>query len=149
MRLFLDTNVLVDHALIRETGQPYEAEYILDWAALNEIPMFVSPGCIYTFVYLLHRHGIRKEALKQQLFSYLEVLNISQLDGQCFTDGLRSNFTDIEDSFQYFSALKSNCDFLLTTNITDFRCVDNTNITVTSPHNFLTTVLKKQKGIDF
>jgi predicted nucleic acid-binding protein len=149
MRLFLDTNVLVDHALIRETGQPYEAEYILVWAAINEIPMFVSPGCIYTFVYLLHKNGIRKEALKQQLSSYLEVLNISHLDGQCFIDGLRSNFTDIEDSFQYFSALRSNCDFLLTTNITDFRCADNRNITVTSPHNFLTTVLKKQKGIDF
>ncbi len=149
MRLFLDTNVLIDHALIRETGQPYEAEYILDWAALNEIPMFVSPGCIYTFVYLLHRHGVRKDELKQQLFSYLEVLNISQLDGQCVTDRLRSSFKDIEDSFQYFSALKSNCDFLLTTNITDFRCADNRNITVTSPHNFLTTVLQKQKGIDF
>lgn len=149
MKLFLDTNVLMDHALIRETGQPYEAEFILDWAAKNEIPMFVSAGCIYTFVYLLHKHGIRRDALKEQLSYYLEVLNISHLDGQCFTDGLRSNFMDIEDSFQYFSALRSSCDFLLTTNLTDYRCADNANITVTSPHIFLTTVLKKQKGIDF
>jgi len=149
MRLFLDTNVLVDHALIRKTGQPFEAEIILEWAAYNEIPMFVSPGCIYTFVYLLQKNGIRKEVLKQQLCSYLEVLNISPIDTQCFTNGLQSDFTDIEDSFQYFSALKSNCDFLLTTNLTDYRCVDNGNITVTSPLNFLITVLKKQKGIDF
>ncbi|MHA4740092.1 PIN domain-containing protein [Dyadobacter sp. MSC1_007] len=149
MRLFLDTNVLIDHALIRGTGQPFEANFIMDWAAINEIPMFVSAGCIYTFVYLLHKNGIRKEALKKQLSSYLEVLNISHLDSQCFTDGLQSNFADIEDSFQYFSALKSNCNFLLTTNLTDYRCVDNRNITITSPHNFLTTVLQKQKGVDF
>ncbi|MBO9612797.1 MAG: PIN domain-containing protein [Dyadobacter sp.] len=149
MRLFLDTNVLVDHALIRKTGRPYEAEFILDWAAYHEIPMFVSPGCIYTFVYLLQKHGIKEEALKQQLSFYLEVLNISHVDSQCFADGLQSDFTDVEDSFQYFSALRSNCDFLLTTNLTDFRCADNANITVTSPLNFLITVLKKQKGIDF
>lgn len=149
MGLFFDTNVLMDHALIRETGQPYEAEFILDWAAYNEIPMFVSPGCIYIFAYLLHRHGIRKDALRQKLLTYLEVLNISSIDNHCFVDGLQSDFRDIEDAFQYFSALRSSCDFFLTTNLADYRCANNKNITVTSPQNFLATILKKQKGVDF
>lgn len=128
---------------------PKDPKIRLTRAASNEIPMFVSPGYIDTFVDLLHKNGMRREALKRLPSAYLEVLYISHPDSMCFKDGLRSNFSDIEDSFQYFSALSSGCDFLLNTNLTDYRCGYNSNITVTSPLDFLTTVLKKQKGIDF
>ena len=35
MKLFLDTNVLLDHALNRATGQPLEISYLMLWTKVR------------------------------------------------------------------------------------------------------------------
>lgn len=149
MRLFIDTNVVLDHALFRATGQPYEAKYILSWADQQRIPMFVSTGSFYTFTYLMQKNGIRQRELADRLLSYLHAFQIAEHDNTSFATALADNFRDIEDSFQYQCALKSGCDFLITNNLRDYWSRDNDKMAIQSPLHFLTYTLQKQKGIDF
>jgi predicted nucleic acid-binding protein len=149
MKLFLDTNVLLDHAMARPTGEAFEAKFLLSWALENEIPMYISVGSFYTFTYVLQKNGIRNEQLRNTLINYLSFLRVCQTTRACFIDGLESGFKDIEDSFQHYTALTEGCDFLLTTNIKDFESSKGKEIQVMPPSKFLTKILKKKSGIDF
>ena len=54
--------------------------------------------------------------------------------------GLNSNFSDFEDSLQYFCALRSNCHILITRNVKDFK---ESLIPVMTPDEFLASIKKK------
>ncbi|SEI97469.1 Predicted nucleic acid-binding protein, contains PIN domain [Dyadobacter sp. SG02] len=149
MRLFIDTNVVLDHAFSRTTGQPYEAKYILSWADQQRVPMFVSIGSIYTFAYMMHKNGIRSSELTKRLLSYLHIFQVAEHDLGSLRSALVRNFRDVEDAFQYQCALKNNCDYLITNNLRDYRAQNEENMIIMSPLHFITDKLKKQKGIDF
>ncbi len=149
MRLFIDTNVVLDHAFSRTTGQPYEAKYILSWADEQRVPMFVSTGSVYTFTYMMHKNGIRNSELTDRLLSYLHTFQLAEHDHTSLKCALTSNFRDLEDSFQYQCALKNDCDYLITNNVRDYRTQNGDEMMIMSPLHFITHALKKQKGIDF
>ncbi|WP_255703396.1 PIN domain-containing protein [Dyadobacter chenhuakuii] len=149
MRLFFDTNVLLDHALMRQTGQPVEISYIIFWALQNDVQIVISSGSIYTFTYVLHRQGIRGERLKMQIEQYLTMFHICKTDKQVFMDGLNSSFKDLEDSYQYMNALKDGCDHLITSNISDFKPFAKDASQIFSPRDFVANVIGAKEGIDF
>ncbi|MCE6989999.1 PIN domain-containing protein [Dyadobacter sp. CY323] len=149
MKLFLDTNVLVDHALSRITGQSNEAKFLLSWALENEIPMFISSASFYTFTYVLQKEGLKNNDLKTRLLLYLKILKVCNSSTTCFVNALNSGMKDIEDSYQLQTALAVGCNFLITNNTKDFKFSNATNISITSPYNFLTSILRKTKGRDF
>lgn len=149
MRLFFDTNVLIDHALMRQTGQPVEISYLIYWASKNDVSIVISSGCIYTFTYVLHRQGVRGERLKMQIEQYLTIFNICNTDKKVFMDGLDSSFKDLEDSYQYMNAIKDECDYLITSNISDFKPCTKDTIQIFSPRDFIINVLGAKEGIDF
>lgn len=149
MKLFLDTNVLLDHALIRITGQPYEAKFLISWAVDNKILLLISAGSFYTFAYVLQKNGIKGSKLRNKLQLYLTFLNIINTDKDVLLKGLESSFTDIEDSFQYMAAVQEKCDYLITSNITDFAAHKTHQTLPITPLDFLIKVLGKKKGVDF
>ncbi|MDR0865615.1 MAG: hypothetical protein LBO74_11885 [Candidatus Symbiothrix sp.] len=64
------------------------------------------------------------EKSKDKLRKFKVISEICDLDETIIEKGLNSNFSDFEDSLQYFSALKSNCTILLTRNGKDFKNVE-------------------------
>ena len=149
MKLFFDTNILIDHALMRLTGQPIEISYIMYWANKHGIEIFISPCCIYTITFVLHKNGIRGNGTRQILEKYLQMLNLCNTNKNLFLKGLRSSFKDLEDSFQYMHGVGSQCDYLLTSNLSDFKPYAGSEIKVLSPAQFVNDVLNKKPGIDF
>ncbi|MCF0041091.1 PIN domain-containing protein [Dyadobacter fanqingshengii] len=149
MRIFFDTNVLLDHALMRKTGQPVEISYLIFWALKNDVSIVISAGSIYTFTYVLHKQGVRGERLKLQIEQYLTMFHICKTDKKVFTDGLDSTFKDLEDSYQYMNAIKDECNYLITSNISDFKPFAKDAIQIFSPRNFVTNVTGAKEGIDF
>nr|WP_295928411.1 PIN domain-containing protein [uncultured Dyadobacter sp.] len=148
MRLFFDTNVLLDHALSRSTGQPLEIAYLMFWAEKHNIPVYISPGSLYTFTYVLQKNGVRGDDLKMKIEHYLSLLHLCASDRSYFLQGIRSSFKDTEDAFQYFHGVQAACDHLITCNVRDFK-IHATQIRVFSPAQFLNQVLNKRPGIDF
>ncbi|HFB61523.1 MAG TPA: PIN domain nuclease, partial [Bacteroidetes bacterium] len=49
-------------------------------------------------------------------------------------EGLNSDFSDFEDALQYFSALRAECDIIITRNAKDFK---KSRIAVMTPDEFL------------
>lgn len=148
MKLFLDTNVLLDHALNRSTGEPLEISYLMLWTKNQNIPVYISPGSLYTFTYVLQKNGLRGKDLRMKIEQYLSLVHLCPSDKAYFLEGIQSDFKDIEDAFQYFHGLQTDCDHLITSNVRDFKphCRD---MQVFSPSQFITQVLNKKPGIDF
>jgi len=149
MTLFFDTNVLIDHALMRLTGQPLEITKIIFWAENEKIPIYISSESFYTFAYVLQKNGIKKTELRVKLKQYLSMISVVNTDKETLLKGLDSSFTDIEDSFQYMTAVNEKCDYLITSNITDFRAHKIRQTIPITPLEFVSKVLAKKKVIDF
>jgi len=60
-------------------------------------------------------------------------------DEKIIEKGLNSDFSDYEDSLQYFSALRQDCDILITRNVKDFK---RAQIPVMTPDEFLNSLRK-------
>ena len=61
------------------------------------------------------------------------------MDDEVIEKAINSNFKDFEDAMQYFSALASNCDLIVTRNEKDFK---NALIPVLNGESYLETLKK-------
>ena len=118
-RIFIDTNIILD--LLGERDPFYEAAAKLaSLADKGIISLIVSPISFATVNYFLSKFESPKIA-KEKLRKLKILCEISIIDEQIIEKGLNSNFKDFEDSLQYFSALSSECEIIITRNTKDFQ----------------------------
>ncbi len=132
MKLFWDTNVMLDLLGERE---PYytSAAKIATLADKRKLKIVVSALSYATISYFLTKYeGINKT--KDKLRKFKVISGICELDESIIEKGLNSNFGDFEDSLQYFSALRTECDIIITRNGKDFK---KSEIPVMTPDEFL------------
>ena len=53
-RVFIDTNVILDHILQREHGA--EAKTLIEWLFKNKVQMMMSVGGFYTMHYIIEKY---------------------------------------------------------------------------------------------
>lgn len=144
MKVFLDTNLILEYLEKRR-------EYIAVSRMLNavedgKIKAVISVGCVYTLTYLirmeLKRQGIFRPEQTLRLRAMLDIVmsmttavgishkRIKQAIGN-------TAFDDVEDSFQYQSALQAKCDALVTINLRDYRNADTSKMEILSPSEFV------------
>ncbi len=117
--LFLDTNIILD--LLGERHPFYEsAAKLATLADKKNLIMVVSPISFATVSYILSKFE-SAEIVKEKLRKFKIISEISKIDGDIVEKGLNSKFTDFEDALQYFSAIVSECDILITRNGKDFK----------------------------
>ena len=136
--LFLDTNILLDYLAQR---QPFftDAERLFELADKGEFNLFGSSLSFSTIFYVL-----RKLQTQSQLFQTLTDLTqsmvITGVDERVVLDALTSDFKDLEDAIQYFSASQfGGIDAIITRNPKDFP---NSEIPVFTPSEFLASFQK-------
>jgi predicted nucleic acid-binding protein len=105
----------------------------------GQITIVASALSYATVSYLLTKYDDAEKA-KNKLKKFRIISEICDLDAQIIEKGLNSNFTDFEDSLQYFSALKSDCDLLITRNGKDFK---ESQIPVMTAGEYLASIRKK------
>lgn len=136
--IFLDTNVMLD--LLGERIPYYDAiAKITTLADKKQIKLVVSALSYVTVSYFLTKFENAEKA-KEKLRKFKIISEISDLDELTIEKGLNSNFADFEDSLQYFSALKSECNILITRNVKDFK---ESQIPVMTPDEYLKSIQKK------
>ena len=144
MKVFLDTNVVLEYLMQREQADAVERLIGSQQSSGNE--MYISAGSFYTILYVLDNY-FRKEleirnpdrisairVIAQQLLNTFRVAehdNKSLLNGMC-----DEAFTDLEDGCQYHVALRTGCDYLLTFNRKHYPMVSN-DIEVMTPYEFV------------
>ncbi|MFP9098826.1 type II toxin-antitoxin system VapC family toxin [Flavobacterium sp. RHBU_24] len=137
MRLFLDTNVMLDLLGRRE---PFfeNAARIVSLADKGKANIVVSAFSYATTDYFLSKIlGVNKSI--ELLRKFKTISDIVSLDQIIIEKSLNSGFTDFEDGLQYFSAIQAECQYIITRNIKDFK---NAEIPVLTPDDFL-AVYKK------
>ena len=131
-KVFIDTNVILDHALGRAFAD--EAEKILTLAEKGKIRCYISTGAVYTLAYVLEKAIKDVEKVREKLSLYLTLVTPASLYN--FEKAISDKaFDDIEDAFQFYTALHTGCDFFVTANIKDFKKVEI--LPVLKPDEFL------------
>jgi len=135
-KVFLDTNVVLDHALGRIFAE--EAEKIFNMSELGNITCYISSGTLYTLAYILEKSIKDIEIVREKLLLYLTfiipVSNFPYNFEQALCD---KSFDDIEDAFQYYTALQAGCDCFVTANIKDFEKGEMKKLPVFKPDDYL------------
>ncbi len=134
-RDYLDTNVMLD--LLGEREPFYNSiAQIATLADQKKLEIVVSPISFATVNYFLSKfEGI--SVAKDKLRKFKVLCEISIIDETIIEKGLNSNFEDFEDSLQYFCAVDSECEVIITRNAKDFK---NSLLPVMSAEEFITSI---------
>lgn len=147
MKIFFDTNVVLE--FLAERPKASQVESVISLCEKNGWSKYLSVGSIYTIAYMteriLHQKGlVRPELIEvqrnifQALLSSYKVVPLKL--GRILEAAGDLSFSDLEDSFQYQSALQVDCDVLLTFNIKDFKEAKQEDIKIMEPEVFLSAL---------
>ncbi|HNX78496.1 MAG TPA: hypothetical protein PKJ24_01380 [Prolixibacteraceae bacterium] len=119
MRIFVDANLLVA-TLNKEYPLFLWSSRLLSLHATRNIVLYTSPLCLAIAFYFAGKKCGEKTALFKisLLCQHLQVTTINEVTIQKVLDDPR--VTDFEDGLEYFSALETPCDFIITENCKDF-----------------------------
>ena len=132
MKLFIDTNVVID-VLAQRRGFYDASAAILTMLEKDEAEGFISAISFNNIHYILRKQSGKTKA-DNAIRMLLSAFNIVTLDEKILTRTIESNFNDFEDGIQFFSAMRSNVDYLISRNVKDFPHDD---IPVLTPEEFL------------
>ena len=133
MKIFLDTNVLLD--LVQDRDGADAAQRIVTIGRENEwTRLYASFLSMANMAYILRKRPVDevKDCLSQ-LYRLLVVLPMN--DTQLMTAIRNCSSPDFEDALQIMCAEDKGCDVIVTNNPTHFR--DFTDIPVLTPDEFL------------
>jgi Predicted nucleic acid-binding protein, contains PIN domain len=136
-RIFLDTNIVIDFLGKRELFYESVAK-ILTLADNKKIKIFTSPNTISTTYYILTKFEGSKVAL-EKIRKFKLLCDISIMNGEVIDKAINSDFKDFEDAMQYFSAIATNCNAIITRNEKDFK---NALIPILNCESYLQTLKK-------
>lgn len=135
MKLFFDTNVMLDFLGERDPFYISSAK-IATLADKRKLQIIVSALSYVTISYFLTKYyGLEKT--KDKLRKFKVISRICELDELIIEKGLNSDFSDFEDSLQYYSALRTECDIIITRNGKDFK---KSQIPVMTPDEFINSM---------
>lgn len=119
MRIFVDANILVS-VLNKEYPLFTYTSRILSLADTMHYQVFTSPVCLAIAFYFAEKKFKAKIA-KQKISVLSDHLQITTTDKWSVTQTLQnSSIKDFEDGLQYYSALHSNCNCIITEDVHDF-----------------------------
>lgn len=136
-KLFLDTNIILDFLGERENF--YEpAAKLITLADKKQIEIFTTTTSVTNTFYILSKFEGQKTAW-EKVRKFKLICGISVADDEVVEKALNSDFKDLEDALQYFSAVATNCEIIITRNERDFK---NALIPVMDAESFLQTLRK-------
>ncbi|TXD52541.1 MULTISPECIES: type II toxin-antitoxin system VapC family toxin [unclassified Polaribacter] len=134
-RIFLDTNVMLD--FLGERIPFYDSiARVLSFLESNKFTIIVSPISYATVSYFLSKSEGNRIAV-EKLRKFKVISDVCIIDEQTIEKGLNSDFSDFEDALQFYNAVESNCDIILTRNAKDFK---KATLPVMSPDEFLNSL---------
>lgn len=119
-RLLIDTNIVID-LLAKRHGFYEEAAQLFTRADKKELVLTISALTFANTNYILTKLKSAKEA-RVILRKFKVLVEILSLDEKVTELALSNDlFTDFEDALQYYSAIESQVDVIITRNKKDFK----------------------------
>jgi predicted nucleic acid-binding protein len=137
MKIFIDTNVLLD-VLLNRKDVAEESSCIWALCEKDTVKGYISAISFNNAHYVICKVHSRKKA-DQAMRTMLDSFNVVPLDDKILNRATDADFNDFEDSIQFFSALHCDADYIISRNIKDFPKED---IPVLEPKDFLALDVK-------
>ena len=118
MKLFIDTNVVVDFLGKRE---PFfeNAAIIFEMMRQGKTEAIVSSLTIVNCAYIL-RKSFSNETMLEKIDDLCQLLGVSSINKSVILDAIACKLTDFEDAVQYYSAQLYQPDVIITRDKTGF-----------------------------
>src|SRR5438876_9330676 len=131
--IFVDTDVLIDFLIDSAPFSEY-ISVIFTSAELKKIQLYTTGMSLSNAYYVLRKYASHKSLIDkfEKITSFVEIINLSK---DSVLKGLKSDFSDLEDAFQNYSAEEHpNVEILLTRNVKDYT---HSNLTFMTPEQYL------------
>ena len=133
MRVFLDTNILLDTLVLRDNPMfAQNAATILSLGDNSTIELYMSALSVPTVAYVLK--SMSSSAKKTIIRELVDIVKVLPSLPEHVSNILENQMTDIEDALQVQSAMEGGCDVIVTRNTHDFKLSEIPAIT---PDDFL------------
>ncbi len=135
-KLFIDSDIFLDVLLNRKEFVD-NSSGIFDLSYTDSHKLYTSSICFSNIYYISSRllnPTIAKENLKH-IKPMFEICNTSDL---VIEQALNSQFKDLEDAFQYYTAYENSIDLIITRNLDDFKL---SKLPVLNPTQYLATLI--------
>ncbi|MEX2231252.1 MAG: PIN domain-containing protein [Cyclobacteriaceae bacterium] len=118
--IFLDTDILIDFLGDRKPFSRFSLTIFLN-AYNKKITVYTSGNSITTAYYILSKQTTEKHA-RELIVGLMHQITIIPVTENILQNAFSSNFADVEDAVQFFSALTvSDMYCIVTRNIRDYR----------------------------
>jgi predicted nucleic acid-binding protein len=136
MKLFIDTNIIIDFIMKRASGG-ISAAILFDYAALGKVDLYASSHSIATTHYVCKKKYSESE-IRLILEHFLDIISIISVDEMILRKSIKSVHKDFEDAIQIFCAHKiENIFGIITRNTKDYS---TSEIPVYTPDEFLNLI---------
>ncbi|WP_442794826.1 type II toxin-antitoxin system VapC family toxin [Pelobium manganitolerans] len=132
IKVFLDANIILEYILKREKYN--EAAVIFQSQKESKVRLFVSSSVLHIVGYYLTKNlGVK--IAKLILVKFLDIAKVIDANHNYAIMALESDFLDIEDAIQYYTALKNRMDYLITFD-KDFQKFSSDKLEILNPQIF-------------
>lgn len=137
MKVFLDTNVIMDYLAVR---QPFfaDASLIVDMCERKEIQCVISTLTVINCAYILRKAFTRK-VMFDKIQWMINTFDISRIDKEMIQKAASASPADFEDAVQIKSAISEQVDIIITRDPKGFIPAETL---VQSPSEFLANCMK-------
>ena len=135
-KIFLDTNVILDLLLERDPWD-HNAALLFSMADRKDVEIQCCSLSFSTAIYLMQKLKYSRKEIVYKLTIMKSLCIVTTIDGLIIDRVLQSDFDDLEDALQHYSALANGANVIITRNKKDFS---EASIPVMTPTEFLDTV---------
>jgi predicted nucleic acid-binding protein len=141
MRLFLDTNIIIDY--IGNNGEESDRAKLLDLPRLFGDSELVVSAKSYTDVFFVLKRYISSAKLQQAILDTLEGFQVCSIDADDIKSACQHSWDDFEDALIAVCAEKVDADYLITRD-SSFK---HARIPAMTPQEFLD--MMREKGVTY
>lgn len=130
--LFVDSDVILDVLEKREQFYEYSAQ-ILSLGDEKKVKL-VTTSLVFANIYYLLRKHLGIEKAKESLRKLRIIVDVISVNAKEVDLALNSELSDFEDALQYFTALDSKIEFIITRKVCDYK---NPKLIVQTPQQYI------------
>jgi predicted nucleic acid-binding protein len=134
MRIFLDTNILLDH-LLQERASHQASSFIIDSSDQRQLELIVTGLSLINLHYILLRMGQTRKFIEGFVSDVLITCEIASTDSLQLQRALMLGWPDFEDAVQYQAAVSAGRVQAIITN--DKKGFKGSRIPVFTPDEFV------------
>ena len=141
MRVYLDTNIIIDAFAAREPWRK-DAENIIRLASLDQLEIVLSSSALTDIYYICNKVLNDKKRTREIIKQILTLFIIADVKKNDIIEALNLEVADLEDALVATCSKRMKAQYIVTRNVKDF---EKSSVTAIKPHDFINQFFSKKE----